>query len=88
MAIITSYASSFLLKNIGSINAEKREEDYIISTFIKEILIEIEDNDRMLDLTNKEVIALGGISQNNVRKLKLTLCKGFAGISFFEKKGP
>ena len=35
-------------------------------------------------LSNKPVIALGGISNNNLKKLKLTNCSGFAGISFFE----
>ena len=40
-------------------------------------------------LSGKPVIALGGISDNNFKKLALTNCHGFAGISFFEqKKGP
>ena len=40
-------------------------------------------------LTSKKIIALGGISLNNLKKLNLTNCQGFAGISFFEqKKGP
>ena len=40
-------------------------------------------------LSNKPLIALGGISDNNLKKLALTNCHGFAGISFFEqKKGP
>ena len=40
-------------------------------------------------LSDKPVIALGGISFNNLKKLALTNCQGFAGISFFEqKKGP
>ena len=40
-------------------------------------------------LSNKPFIALGGISDNNLKKLTLTSCHGFAGISFFEqKKGP
>jgi len=40
-------------------------------------------------LSNKPFIALGGISVNNLKKLALTNCHGFAGISFFEqKKGP
>ena len=40
-------------------------------------------------LSNKPIIALGGISVNNLKKLALTNCHGFAGISFFEqKKGP
>ena len=40
-------------------------------------------------LTNNKVIALGGISNKYLKKLKLLNCSGFAGISFFEqKKGP
>ena len=40
-------------------------------------------------LTKKKIIALGGISKKNLRKLNLINCDGFAGISFFEqKKGP
>ena len=35
-------------------------------------------------LSNKPLIALGGISVNNLKKLALTNCHGFAGISFFE----
>ena len=35
-------------------------------------------------LTNKKIIALGGISNFNLKKLKLVFCSGFAGISFFE----
>ena len=40
-------------------------------------------------LSKKRIIALGGISTANVKKLNLINCSGFAGISFFEqKKGP
>ena len=35
-------------------------------------------------LTNKKVIALGGISSLNKRKLTLVDCFGFSGISYFE----
>ena len=35
-------------------------------------------------LTKKPVIALGGISNYNLKKLNHTNCIGFAGISFFE----
>jgi thiamine-phosphate pyrophosphorylase len=35
-------------------------------------------------LTNQKVIALGGISNKNLKKLKLLNCSGFAGISYFE----
>ena len=34
--------------------------------------------------TKLEVIALGGISKQNVKKLNLLHNKGFAGISYFE----
>ena len=40
-------------------------------------------------LSKKPLIALGGIKNNNLKKLNLVNCLGFAGISFFEqKKGP
>ena len=40
-------------------------------------------------LTKKLIIALGGISNSNLKKLNLISCHGFAGITFFEqKKGP
>tara|TARA_B100000767_G_scaffold9392_1_gene9201 strand:- start:5541 stop:6101 length:561 start_codon:yes stop_codon:yes gene_type:complete len=40
-------------------------------------------------LTKKPLIALGGLSNSNLKKLNLINCQGFAGISFFEqKKGP
>ena len=34
----------------------------------------------------KKIIALGGISNENLKKLKLAKCEGFAGISYFQKK--
>ena len=45
---------------------------------------------KLLSLLSKNlVIALGGISNNNIKRLNLINCSGFAGISFFEqKKGP
>ena len=41
-------------------------------------------------LTNKKIIALGGVLEENIKLIKLTKSKGFAGISFFKfkKKGP
>jgi len=35
-------------------------------------------------LTKAKIVALGGISVENLKKLKLTNCFGFAGISFFK----
>jgi thiamine-phosphate pyrophosphorylase len=40
--------------------------------------------------TKKNIIALGGISKNNLKKLNILNCFGFAAISYFEqkKRGP
>ena len=35
---------------------------------------------------NTKILALGGISESNIRKLKLLYIKGFGGISLFKKK--
>ena len=40
------------------------------------------------NLSKRPVIALGGISNDNLKKIDLISCLGFAGISFFEKKAP
>ena len=40
------------------------------------------------NFTKKKIIALGGISESNIKLLKLTNSCGFAGISFFKKKAP
>ena len=37
--------------------------------------------------TNRKVIALGGINQNNIKKLLCTRSKGYAGISGIKKTG-
>ena len=39
-------------------------------------------------ISNKGIIALGGISQDNIKLINLTNSIGLAGISFFKKKGP
>ena len=40
-------------------------------------------------LTKKRIVALGGISDKNLKLLNLINCFSFAGISIFEqKKGP
>ena len=36
------------------------------------------------NLTKKKVIALGGISKKNKKKINFLNCEGFAGISYFE----
>ena len=40
-------------------------------------------------VTNKKIIALGGINNQNIKKLNIVRANGFAGISYFQKKnGP
>ena len=34
--------------------------------------------------TNKKIIALGGISKSNEKKIRILNCYGFAGISYFK----
>ena len=34
--------------------------------------------------TKRKVVALGGISKNNIKKLNLINCSDFSGISYFE----
>ena len=40
----------------------------------------------LIKIYNKEFVALGGIDQCNIKKLKLLSIREFAGISFFIKK--
>ena len=39
---------------------------------------------KLTNLTQRKVIALGGISKTNRKKIKLLDCHGFSGISYFE----
>ena len=36
--------------------------------------------------SKKKIIALGGISKENLKKVKLLNCEGFSSISYFETK--
>ena len=40
------------------------------------------------NFTKRKLIALGGINENNIKKLNLLNINGFGGISFFQKKRP
>ena len=39
-----------------------------------------------IKFSNKGIIALGGLSEDNIKLISLTKSIGFAGISFFKKK--
>ena len=40
----------------------------------------------LANCSKKKIVALGGISGENLKKLKLVNCLGFAGITYFQKK--
>ena len=40
------------------------------------------------NFTQKRLVALGGINEKNIKKLGLLNIYGYAGISYFKKKGP
>ena len=89
-----SKKKNFLL--IGSAHNNKeikiKEKQGVIIIFLSSIFKEnknylgINKFKLLSNLTNKKVIALGGISKKNLKKLKLIDSFGFAGISFFQKK--
>ena len=37
-------------------------------------------------ITKKKVIALGGIKEENIKRIRMVHCSGFAGISYFDDK--
>ena len=39
-------------------------------------------------ITEKKIIPLGGISEDKIKLIKMLDCEGFAGITYFKKKGP
>jgi len=41
-----------------------------------------------INTSNNKFVALGGITNGNLKKIKLTKAVGFAGITFFKKKAP
>ena len=41
-----------------------------------------------INTSEGKFVALGGITNGNIKKIKLTNAVGIAGINFFKKKGP
>ena len=59
----------------------------VLSSLLKKIKIFRLNKFKLIsNLTNKKIIALGGISKLNLKKLNLVKQIGFAGISFLSKK--
>jgi thiamine-phosphate pyrophosphorylase len=92
-----SYKKNFiLLGSAHNINEIRTKELQGINTIFVSSLFKQNKNylginkfKLLSSFSSKPLVALGGLSENNLKKLRLTSCLGFAGISFFEqKKGP
>ena len=77
--------SAHNLKEINIKNSQNVEQIFVSSLFKKnKNYLGINKFKLITNLTKKKIIALGGISNKNLNKLKLINCEGFAGISYFE----
>jgi thiamine-phosphate pyrophosphorylase len=87
-----SFTKKFLILGSAHTNKEIRikEKQLVKVIFLSSIFkknknyLGINKFKLLAKLTNTKVVALGGISRKNIRKIKLLNCFGFAGISFFE----
>jgi len=68
------------------IKESQNVEDIFISSLFKKNknYLGVNKFKSLIKLTQKNVIALGGISKNNIKVLNNLQISGFAGISFFE----
>ena len=81
--------SAHNLKEIRTKERQKVDKIFISSLFKKnKNYLGINKFKLLSQLTRKDVIVLGGISKKNLKKLKILNQSRFAGISYFEKKGP
>ena len=77
--------SAHNLKEIRIKELQKVNKIFVSSLFKKnKNYLGIYNFKKLLNLTNTKVVALGGISKNNIKLLKILDTKYFAGISFFE----
>ena len=77
--------SAHNLKEINIKTTQNVEQIFLSSLFKKnKNYLGINKFKLITNLTKKKIIALGGISNKNLNKLKLINCEGFAGISYFE----
>jgi thiamine-phosphate pyrophosphorylase len=84
----TILGSAHNLKEIKIKNKQVVKKIFISSIFKKnKNYLGLNKFNLLTSKINGKYVALGGISKVNLKKLKLTNCIGFAGISFFKKKG-
>ena len=77
--------SAHNIKEIREKEAQGVEIIFIASLFKKKkTWLGINRFNLLSKCTNRKVIALGGISKQNIRKINMLSISGFAGISFFE----
>ena len=77
--------SSHNLKEIRIKERQKVEEIFLSSLFKKnKNYLGIYKFKLLTNLTKKPVVALGGVSKNNIKKLNFLVRSDFAGISYFE----
>ena len=77
--------SAHNLREIRTKETQKVDKIFISSLFKKnKNYLGINKFKILSKLTRKEVIALGGISEKNLKKLKILNQSSFAGISYFE----
>ena len=78
--------------NLRQIRAKERQKVKLIflSSLFKENknYLGINRFNNLSKLTKRQLIALGGISIENLKKLKVVNCYGFSGIRYFTKKRP
>ena len=87
-----SYPKNFLilgsahnLKEIRTKEIQKVKSIFISSLFKQnKNFLGINKFKILNNYTKKKIIALGGVSKTNIKKLNLLSCFGFAGISYFE----
>ena len=78
--------------NLRQIRVKERQKVKLIflSSLFKENknYLGINRFNNLSKLTKRQLIALGGISIENLKKLKVVNCYGFSGIRYFAKKRP
>ena len=82
--------SAHNLKEIRIKEKQKVDKIFLSSIFKKnKNFLGINKFNLISNLSNKGIVALGGLSKDNIKLISLTKSVGFAGISFFtKKKGP
>ncbi len=77
--------SAHNIKEIKIKEIQKVDKIFISSIFKKnKNYLGINKFRLMSNLTKKKIVALGGVSKKNIKKLKLLKSEEFAGISYFE----